>query len=209
MEENIPNINRRKSVHRRNRKVVLRFFLLQLVMLAIASHYARAQLYGIIKYYLLELCVWFLLMCGIVCVSDAVRKRRKVRIKRNNRERVEYCPVDEVENIRDEVRSYNYNWIIKDEKKLDTEREENTKEVVTKESEAKESVENKKVPKQVYRSPFDKLEDKGKKVLYKSPFDEISRGRVVIVLDSARDDDKYVLCSDVRYKGKFCCCRIK
>lgn len=193
ISNNIKNLDRRKIVRRKNRKVVLRLILLQLVLLAIASHYAHAQLYGIMKYYLLELSAGFCFVCVIVYINDAIQKRKKVHWKEKSKEPLQCCPVDGTEHTNDVPRVYNYNWIIKDESKKDIEQEDIKKESVSKEE----------VTKQVYKSPFDGVVHTDKKVLYKSPFDSIERGRVMIVLDSAKDDDKYVLSRDKRYYGTY------
>lgn len=166
--------------------------LLQIVLLAFASHYARARIPGIIKYYLLELCACIACICVVIYIKEGLQKRKK-REERNIKKKqpLQYCPVDGVVPKLGMTRGYNYNWIIKDESKAKKE----------------EKIENKKEdqnnePKKVYKSPFEESINTDKKVLYKSPFGTIGSERVFIVLDSARCDDKYSLCQKHMYKNR-------
>ena len=173
----LQNVNVKTRVRKKNKKIIIRLILLQLVLLAFASHYARAKIDGIIKYYLIEL---FGVLCIIYVLSCIKEKISNRRYKKAMQVEQNLCKVDEEVEVR--PRTYNFNWIIKSENVV----EDNKKEEVKMENTEKQA---KKID---YQSPFEGTINTDKKVLYRSPFEPLHK-KVVLILDSAREDFKYTL----------------
>ena len=166
----LQNINIKTRVRKKKRKIVRRLILLQLVLLAFASHYARAEILGIIKYYLIELFG----VCCLVCILAYIKEKMTHKDKK-----IEVKPIEEKKQIIAYPRTYNFNWIIKSENKEEK--------IEVKEVESEN--ENKKIE---YKSPFEETINTDKKMSYRSPFEPL-HNNVVLVLDSAKEDFEYKL----------------
>ena len=112
ISQNVDYIERQRSIRKKKRKIIRRLVLLQLAFLAIASHYAQAEIVGIIKYYLLEVSVSILLLVMLACLKDRVNKKEE-------NEDLNLEQPDEIQQ--DDAKlctyRYNYNWVIKDTSK--------------------------------------------------------------------------------------------
>lgn len=174
----LQNVNVKTRVRKKKRKIVVRLILLQLTLLAFASHYARAKFWGIVKYYFIELFVMLCLVYILSYVKERIGRKENGKVIEDINESRENCQDVQMPAVTP-IRKYNFNWVIKSE---------NVKE------EKDEVIKNEKVS---YISPFDGTINTDKKVLYKSPFEPLHK-RVVLVLDSAMDD----FCYRLRYNNE-------
>ena len=194
ISQNVNYIERQKRIRKRKRKIVRRLILLQLAFLALASHYAQAEIVGIIKYYLLEVGASIFILYILVCLKE-----------RGSKEEDEYIGINlnqlnEMKQQDTKVYKYNYNWVIKDTSKIKEVEQEQKEE--TKEEIKQEAKEQEKQTKITYQSPFDAPLVTPKKVKYRSPFDPINKPSVILELDSAKDDFCYSLSTKLKYKYK-------
>ena len=187
---------KQKRINKRKRKIVRRTILLQLVFLAFASHYASAEPIGIVKYYSMEVTVSLVLLMMLMKIKEKRKEKRK-RIEEINNKLEEEKKQNE---IVEEHKSYNYNWVIKntanDKIKGNDEKVENSSEVSTNKDKARAE------EKIIYKSPFESSIDTnvGKKAKYVSPFEPIHQGNIVLELDSSKNSFGYKLPIKDRYQ---------